>query len=265
MKKRPLGQNFLIDESVADEIVEIARIDEDDHVVEIGPGKGVLTRRLTDRAARVTAIEIDGKLIGPLKNEMSEATNFTLLNEDALKFDFGSIKGPYKVVSNLPYYAAAHILKRLIVFRKNIQDMTLMLQKEVVDRFSAQPGSRCYGSLTVFLQYHCTVERLLEVGRLAFSPPPKIESSVVRLTPLAKPKIDTVDEKLFFKIVSAAFFHKRKMLKNNLQIWDRQFRNEQGSLQLAGIDLSRRAETLTLQDFADLSNHIHQHQNNEPS
>ncbi len=256
MKKRPLGQNFLIDEEVADEIVAQAAISNDDCVVEIGPGKGVLTHRLAEQAGRLIAVEIDPKLYGPISKEFSSREHVEFILADAMKFDFGSLPHPFKVVSNLPYYAATHILKRLIGYRAHVQDMTLMLQKEVIDRFSAEPGSKEYGSLTVYLQYYCDVERVLEVGKNAFSPPPKVDSSVVKITPLPKPRVQTLDEKIFFKVVHAAFFHKRKMLKNNFKLWSKLFKEEKGSTFLDDIDLSRRGETLSLQEFADLTNFL---------
>jgi len=262
MKKRPLGQNFLIDEEVADEIVASAGISKDDCVVEIGPGKGVLTHRLAEQAGRLIEIEIDPKLFGPIKKEFASQEHVEFILADALKFDFGSLPHPFKVVSNLPYYAATHILKRLITYRAHIQDMTLMLQKEVVDRFSAEPDSKEYGSLTVYLQYHCDVERVLEVGKNAFLPAPKVDSSVVKITPLEKPRVQTLDEKIFFKVVHAAFFHKRKMLKNNFKLWHKQFKKEKDHTFLADIDLSRRGETLSLQEFADLADFLY-HSNEE--
>ena len=134
--------------------------------------------------------------------------------------------------------------------------MTVMLQKEVVDRLTAQPGEKEYGSLSVFIQYYCKLERILEVKKECFSPPPKIDSSVIRLTPLPQPKVVVIDENIFFKIVHAAFLHKRKMLKSNLKEWQKQFKTEGGKIKLAEIDLSRRGETLSLQDFASISNHI---------
>ena len=135
--------------------------------------------------------------------------------------------------------------------------MTLMMQKEVVDRITAEVGNKEYGSLSVYVQYHCQVERLLDIPNTAFSPRPKIDSTLFSLKPRSKPKVEVQDPQLFFKIVNAAFFHKRKMLKNNLKAWKKNFKNEQGQICLAGIYLSRRGETLTMSDFANLANYIH--------
>lgn len=256
MKKQRLGQNFLIDTSIAREIVHLAGIAPGGPVVEIGPGKGVLTEFLLDSGGSLTAIEIDPKLAAGLRERFGARENFHLVEADAIKFDYGSLGSNYQVVSNLPYYAATHIMKRLIHYRARIADMTLMLQKEVVDRLAAGPGQKEYGSLSVFTQFYCSVERLLEIPASAFSPRPKIDSSLVKLTPLEKPRVEVTSQKHFFKVVNAAFFHKRKMLKNNLRGWEEAFEKENGTLHLAGIDLSRRGETLSLADFAALSNHL---------
>jgi len=256
MKRQPLGQNFLVDPSIAREIVHLADILPGDAVVEVGPGKGILTKLLIDRAGSLTAIEIDRKLAAGLRERFGARENFHLVEGDAVKFDYSGLGSRYRVVSNLPYYAATHIMKRLIHYRSHVTDMTLMLQKEVVDRLAATPGQKEYGSLTVFTQFHCSVERLLEIPASAFSPPPKIDSSLVKLTPLAKPPVEVTNPKTFFKVVNAAFFHKRKMLKNNLRGWKGAFENENGKPHLAGINLTRRGETLSLADFAALANHL---------
>lgn len=257
MKKRPFGQNFLKDFSIAEEIVHLAQISPGDPVLEIGPGKGMLTQYLLDAANPLTALEIDPKLCVELRQKYADKENFRLIESDATKFDYGSIGPKFKVVANLPYYAATHIVKRLIDFREHVIDMTVMMQKEVIDRLVAKPGQKEYGSLTVYIQFHCQVERLLEIDKTAFSPPPKIDSSLVKLTPLASPRVQVNDQKTFFKVVNTAFLHKRKMLKNNFKDWQDQFQQDNDRTQLAGIDLSRRGETLSLEDFATLSNFIH--------
>ncbi|KMP12251.1 ribosomal RNA small subunit methyltransferase A [Candidatus Nitromaritima sp. SCGC AAA799-C22] len=257
MKKQPLGQNFLVDEGIAREIVHLAGVTPDRPVLEIGPGKGILTGPLLEQAGSITAIEIDARLCRALTDRFGSNENFRLIEADALKYDYGSLGNGTQVVSNLPYYAATHILKRLIHYRSHIARMTVMLQKEVANRLAAWPGTRDYGSLSVFVQFYCNVEKLLDVGKEAFSPKPKIDSAVVQLTPLARPKVQVDHQKTFFNIVNAAFLHKRKMLKNNLKGWKNMFCKENGRAQLAGIDLSRRGETLSLDDFAALANHIH--------
>jgi 16S rRNA (adenine1518-N6/adenine1519-N6)-dimethyltransferase len=259
MKKRPLGQNFLNDLSIAQEIVRLAGVTPGTAVLEIGPGKGILTQYLLDAESTLTALEIDKKLCHELSQKFGGKTNFKLIEADATKFDYSSAGDRFKVVSNLPYYAATHIVKRLIDYRARITDMTVMLQKEVVDRFVARPGQKEYGSLSVYIQFHCQVERLLEIQKTAFSPPPKIDSSLVKLTPRPAPEVQVDDQTTFFKVVHAAFIHKRKILKNNLKIWENQFQRDNDKTHLAGIDLSRRGETLSMQEFATLSNHLHAH------
>ena len=257
MKKRPLGQNFLIDPGIAQQIIQLAHIQPGEPVVEIGPGKGILTQLLIQQTDSLTAIELDPQLSRDLQKRFGDALSFELVEGDAAKFDYSSLGVRLNIVSNLPYYAATHIMKKLIHYRKHIRSMTLMLQKEVVDRLTAKPGQRAYGSLSVYVQYHCEVQRLLEIPNTAFSLPPKIHSSLIGLMPLPQPRVRVEDPKLFFKMVNSAFFHKRKMLKNNLKDWRHLFNKENGQARLAGIDLNRRGETLSLDEFADLANYLH--------
>ncbi len=257
MKKPRLGQNYLIDENIACEIIHHANISKNQHVLEIGPGKGILTDILLEKAKSLTAIEIDSKLCLALTDRFKAKENFQLIQADALKYNYSALRNQYQVVSNLPYYAATHILKRLIHYRKHFTQITVMLQKEVVDRLVAIPGTREYGSLSVFIQFYCEVERITEVSKTAFSPKPKIDSSVIKLTPLNTPRVQVDNLKTFFSVVNSSFLHKRKMLKNNLTGWESLFQNKNGETELAGINLSRRGETLSIEDFASLSNYIH--------
>lgn len=256
MKKPRLGQNYLIDDNIAHKIVCHAGISNDQHVLEIGPGKGILTALLLEKARSLTAIEIDSGLCSILTDRFKAYENFKLIQTDALKYNYSGLRNQCQVVSNLPYYAATHILKRLIHYRECFTQITVMLQKEVVDRLVAIPGTRDYGSLSVFVQFYCEVERLIEVSKEAFSPKPKIDSSVIKLTPLTTPRVQVDNLKTFFSVVNASFLHKRKMLKNNLTGWESLFKNKNGEIELAGINLSRRGETLSIQDFAIISNHI---------
>ena len=256
MKKPRLGQNYLIDEDIAREIIDHAGTSNDQYVLEIGPGKGILTALLLRKVKSLTALEIDSKLCLALTDRFKGNENFQLIQADALKYNYSALGNQYQVVSNLPYYAATHILKRLIHYRECFTQITVMLQKEVVDRLVAIPGTRDYGSLSVFVQFYCEVERLIEVSKEAFSPKPKIDSSVIKLTPLTTPRVQVDNLKTFFSVVNASFLHKRKMLKNNLTGWKNLFKNQNGKTELAGINLSRRGETLSIQDFAIISNHI---------
>ncbi|MCF8719613.1 16S rRNA (adenine(1518)-N(6)/adenine(1519)-N(6))-dimethyltransferase RsmA [Nitrospina gracilis] len=253
-KKRTLGQNFLTDPAIAEEIVAHAQIEDGGTMIEIGPGPGILTGLLLERCGKLIALEIDPKLCHLLNKRFKSNPRFELHQQDALVYDYSQAGARFQVVSNLPYYAAMPILKRLIHYGSHIANMTLMLQREVVDRLVAQPGSRDYGSLTVFTQFHCEVERIMEVGKKNFDPPPKVDSSVIRLVPRSAPPVEVDNLKTFFHVVHAAFFHKRKMLKNNLKSLAKHFDFTWQGIEDAGIDPARRGETLSLEEFATLSN-----------
>jgi len=255
-KKQPLGQNFLTDPQIASEIVRQANINPEGKVVEIGPGKGVLTHLLLAQAGSLLAVEVDPRLCGMLRRQFGKNPKFELVEANAMTYDFSAAGSRYQVVSNLPYYAAMPIMQRLIHYKEHVVDMTLMLQKEVVDRLVAKPETKAYGSLSVFTQLHCRVERLMEVGRDAFFPPPKVKSSVIRLTPLEQPPVTIDNLKTFHHVVNTAFFHKRKMLRNNLKGLSKPYQMDIKKIEDAGIQLDRRGETLTLQEFATLSNLI---------
>ena len=255
-KKQPLGQNFLTDPQIASEIVRQANINPEGKVVEIGPGKGILTQLLLEQAASLLAVEVDPRLCGMLRRQYGKNPKFELVEANAMTYDYSAAGSRYQVVSNLPYYAAMPIMQRLIHYKKHVVDMTLMLQKEVVDRLVAKPETKTYGSLSVFPQLHCRVERLMEVGRDAFFPPPKVKSSVIRLTPLEQSPVTIDNLKTFHHVVNTAFFHKRKMLRNNLKGLSKPYQMDIKRIEDAGIQLDRRGETLTLQEFATLSNLI---------
>jgi len=258
-KKRPLGQNFLNDFGIAADIVRLTNIPPEGRVLEIGPGKGILTQPLLEQAGSVLALEIDPRLCDALTKRFGGNPKFQLLKADAVTYDYSAAGKGFQVVSNLPYYAATPIMRRLIHYREFIADMTLMLQKEVADRLVADPGTRAYGSLSVFTQFHCRVERLLEVGRQSFSPPPKVDSSVIRLTPHEQPPVMVDNLKTFHHVVNTAFFHKRKMLRNNLKGLNKPYQIDIKIIEDAGICLDRRGETLTLEEFAALANLIEAH------
>ena len=255
-RKQPLGQNFLTDPEIASDIVQQANIAPDGKVVEIGPGKGILTQLLLEQAGSLLAVEVDSRLCGILRRQFGKHPKFELVEANAMTYDYSGAGNRYQVVSNLPYYAAMPIMKRLIQYKQYITDMTLMLQREVVDRLVAQPETKAYGSLSVFTQFHCRVERLLEVKRDSFFPMPKVHSSVIRLTPLAQPPVSVDNLKTFHHVVNTAFFHKRKMLRNNLKGLNKPYQMDIKKIEAAGIQLDRRGETLTLQEFAVLSNLI---------
>jgi 16S rRNA (adenine1518-N6/adenine1519-N6)-dimethyltransferase len=257
------GQNFLIDKRVCDRIVKALGPADNETIIEIGPGQGALTTHLVAAAGRLVAIEFDRQLIPLLTNKFGMHQNFTLIEADALTTDFCSAILPAKqarVVANLPYNIATAILQRLIEQRTCVSEMVLMLQREVVDRITAPPGSTERGFLTVLVEAYCDVEKLFDVAPGAFRPAPKVWSSVIRLRVRAGSADEVSDDNLLRLVVSAGFAQRRKTILNNL-------RNAPGALQdlikphggasiilcEAGIALQRRAETLTLPEWSKLT------------
>lgn len=247
--KRSLGQNFLQDENVIEQIVGALDLEKKDTVIEIGPGLGALTRLLIERAGQMIAVEFDRDMIGHLSSTFKGSDTFQLINADALSTDFASLLGDSKqakLVANLPYNISTPILQRLIEYRHLFETMVLMFQREVVDRITARPGTRDRGYLTILVQNSFEITRLFDVPPTAFSPVPKVWSSVVRLTPR-----ETLfeDNELARKTLSDAFAQKRKTLLNNLK--DRYPQAAQ-IMTNVGIDPKARAETLELAQWAEL-------------
>ena len=219
LTKHRLGQNFLVDDDVLEQIAEDADVNGNDHVLEIGPGIGSLTKVLCERAAHVTSVEIDEKLAGILRMEMAEYSNFTLVREDILKVDLMRIASDYpdctfKVVANLPYYITTPIIMKLLEADLPIVSITIMVQKEVVDRMEAQAGSKAYGSLSLAVQYYAQARTTQIVPPEAFLPAPKVSSAVVHLQRYEKPPVAVRDEKLMFRLIRAGFEQRRKTLVN---------------------------------------------------
>ena len=260
--KRRLGQNFLIDHNVVERIVDAVRPQADETIVEIGSGRGALTVRLVEEAGRLVAIEFDRDLVPQLRQRFSSFSNFTLVEVDALSADFCAVIQPAesaRVVANLPYNIATAILQRLIEQRNCISDMTLMLQREVVERITAEAGSSERGYLSVLVEAYCEAEQLFDVPPQAFRPVPKVWSAVVSLRVRPKIAADVKDEALLWQIVSAGFAQRRKTFLNNLRdapesIQELLKRRGGASIVLceAGIPPLRRAETLSLEEWADL-------------
>ncbi|HSC08868.1 MAG TPA: 16S rRNA (adenine(1518)-N(6)/adenine(1519)-N(6))-dimethyltransferase RsmA [Steroidobacteraceae bacterium] len=248
MRKR-FGQHFLHDPQVIARIVAAIEPRRGDRVLEIGPGRGALTAPLFDRLGALTAIEIDRDLARHLGARFGPALE--LINTDVLEVDIAALRGsgePLRVVGNLPYNISTPLLFRLLEQRTAIRDMHLMLQKEVVDRMVAPPGSKTYGRLTVMLAPWVRIERLLSVGPGAFTPPPKVSSAVVRITPLAMPAFDIGSTASFDRVVRAAFAQRRKTLRNALK-----GTVAAGVLEQLGIDPRARAETLAAAQYAALA------------
>jgi 16S rRNA (adenine1518-N6/adenine1519-N6)-dimethyltransferase len=263
--KRRFGQNFLVDKSVVDRIVTAVRPDATQTIIEIGPGRGALTSKLLQQAGRVIAIEFDRDLVPQLRAQFSD-TKLELIEADALEVDFCKVIAPApaaRVVANLPYNIATAILQRLIEQRRCISDMTLMLQREVVDRLTAEAGSSERGYLSVLVEAYCETEKLFDVPPQAFRPVPKVWSTVVQLRVRPRIAVEVKDETLLWKIVSAGFSQRRKTILNNLrdapeEIQELLKRRGGASIVLceASIPPLRRAETFVLEEWAALVNAI---------
>jgi len=249
--RKRFGQNFLHDPIVIQKIVDVINPQPGDHLVEIGPGQAALTIPLLQAAGRLDAVEIDRDLVPLVQEKCAAHGELTVHNADALKFDFAVLKTderPLRLVGNLPYNISTPLLFHFLDQAHCIADMHFMLQKEVVDRMAAGPGSKTYGRLSVMLQVSCEVTPLFDIGPEAFDPPPKVHSSVVRLVPLAEPLVSTEDTDGFAALVSAAFAHRRKTLRNNLKgLLDAD------QISASGVDPALRAEALGLDAFIRLA------------
>jgi 16S rRNA (adenine1518-N6/adenine1519-N6)-dimethyltransferase len=257
------GQNFLTDQRVIQRIIDELQPHADETIIEIGPGRGALTAPLVEKAGRVVAIEFDRQLIPLLTDTFSDKKHFILVEDDALVTDFCAVIHPARrarLVANLPYNIGTAILQRLIEQRGCVSEMVLMLQKEVGERITAGPSSAERGYLSVFVQAYCETEKLFDVAPHAFRPAPKVWSSVLRLKLRERVAAEVRDEKLLWRVVSAGFAQRRKTILNNL-------RNAPSPLQEvvkshggasivlceAEVDLQRRAETLTLEEWARIA------------
>lgn len=247
-----LGQNFLIDAKIVRQIVEAAEISAGDEVLEIGPGIGTLTQGLLEAGARVTAVELDKKLPAVLSETLAGYENFHLVEGDILKLDLAELMPrPFKVVANLPYYITTQILLTLLEKNLPVTKIVTMVQREVAERMTASPGSKIYGALSVAVQLRSEASIAFEVPPKSFLPPPEVTSALVVCNVR---KLFDVDEKFFMRVVRAAFAQRRKTLANSLA--SAGFSREK--ISAAGIDGSRRAETLSLEEFLRLSNFLRQ-------
>jgi 16S rRNA (adenine1518-N6/adenine1519-N6)-dimethyltransferase len=252
MLKKYLGQNFLFDPSILHRIIDVSGVTHTDLVVEIGPGFGRLTKMLAETVKKVIAIELDSELFKKLKDELKEFNNIELVNEDVLKYPFEKLE-PFKVVSNIPYYITTPIIFRLLEARKNLISMTLTIQKEVAERIVAKPDTKDYGVLTLSVQYYTEPEIKFIIPKGAFRPIPKVDSAVIRMEMLKEPRVKVSDQKLFFRIIKAGFAQRRKTLANALKPIAGDVKE---ILIKAGIEPLRRAETLTIEEFAGLTDVI---------
>jgi 16S rRNA (adenine1518-N6/adenine1519-N6)-dimethyltransferase len=252
---KKLGQNFLIDEHVVRSIVEAANITDGDAVLEIGPGIGTLTQGLAEAGANVTAVEIDRRLIEVLAKTLEGYDNIRVVHGDILKINIAEeVMAPrYKVVANLPYYITTPIIMGLLEARMPIDVLVTMVQKEVALRMVAVPGTKDYGSLSVAVQYYTKPEIMFKVPPASFVPPPAVDSAVIRCTVREKPPVE-VNERVFFRIVKAAFAQRRKTLSNTLKTTGVPAETLKIILEKAGIDGTRRGETLSIEEFAAIEN-----------
>ncbi|WP_128661183.1 16S rRNA (adenine(1518)-N(6)/adenine(1519)-N(6))-dimethyltransferase RsmA [Paenibacillus sp. 598K] len=260
--KKSLGQNFLIDPNILRNIVESAELDETKGALEIGPGIGALTQQLAETAGKVTAIEIDNRLIPILREILADTPQVEVIHGDVLEMDlpaliarqFAGCSG-VSVVANLPYYVTTPILMKLLEERLPLQHIVVMIQKEVAERMASAPGSKAYGSLSVAVQYYCEPKLVCTVPHTVFIPQPNVDSAVIKLTLRSEPPVAVSDEPFFFRVVQASFAQRRKTLANNLTAFVGKEHREAlvGLLEGLGIDPGRRGETLRLDEFAAVS------------
>jgi 16S rRNA (adenine1518-N6/adenine1519-N6)-dimethyltransferase len=251
--RKRFGQNFLHDPVIIDRIISTIRPKQSDALLEIGPGQGAITCPLLEAAGKLTVIELDRDLIGPLQARCASIGELTVYSADALSFDFCQLASqqPLRIIGNLPYNISTPLLFHLLDQHQCIRDMHFMLQKEVVERMAAGPGCGQYGRLSIMLQYRCRVTPLFTIGSGAFKPPPKVESAFVRLEPYARPMVQVSNEDAFETLVRQAFSQRRKTLRNTLRgLLDADL------ISSLAIDPSARAESLGIAEFAALANRL---------
>lgn len=262
MFQKKFGQNFLIDTHVLEKIISAAGITKNDCVLEIGPGIGTMTQYLAENAGHVVAVEIDRNLIPILKETLADYDNVTVINEDILRVDIKALAEEYndgkpiKVVANLPYYITTPIIMGLFESGAPIDNITVMVQKEVADRMQVGPGSKDYGALSLAVQYYAEPYIVANVPPNCFIPRPNVGSAVIRLTRHAKPPVEVKDKDLMFRLIRASFNQRRKTLQNGLSnAQDLYFSKEEiaAAIESLGLSPSVRGETLTLAQFAALS------------
>ena len=253
---KKLGRNFLIDENVVRQIVAAAELSEADTVLEVGPGIGTLTQGLAESKARVVAVELDTRLLPVLATTLNGYDNVRVVHGDILKVNIMEEVGApsFKVCANLPYYITTPIIFALLEKRLPMERLVAMVQKEVAERMAAQPGGKEYGALSVAIQYYTEPKIAFIVPPTSFIPAPAVDSAVIVCKRREKPPVEVCDEGLFFRVVKAAFSLRRKMLSNSLKNMGIKSERVAKWLELAGVDGKRRAETLSLEDFAKLTN-----------
>ena len=266
--KKSLGQNFLIDPNVLENIVSHASLTKKVGVIEIGPGIGALTEHLARKAGKVIAYEIDGRLLPVLADTLSPYNNVTVIHQDVLEADLrGMIEKEFEgydeivVVANLPYYVTTPIIMKFLLERIPITGMIIMMQKEVADRITATPGTKAYGSLSIAIQYYMDATVAMIVPKTVFVPQPNVESAVLKLTRKEQLPAEVIDEDFLFRVSKGSFVQRRKTILNNLQTSLPNGKEKKEILLAAfeevGIDPGRRGETLSVKEFAALSNALY--------
>jgi len=261
--RKGLGQNFLIDRSVRDDIVAGAAISPSDIVIEIGPGKGTLTFSLAERALFVLAVEIDRRFCDYLRERLGDVGNVEVRNADFLRMnlreEISELRERFpraravRIVSNIPFYITTPIVTKIIENGSLIDSCTVTVQKEVAERFTADPGSKRYGAITLFLNYYARLRLLFPIPREAFRPKPDVDGAVISIVPRVKPAVEVRDERLFFRVIRAAFGQRRKMVKNSLRSLGLSEGAVESALHQSGLCPGLRPERLSIEDFARLS------------
>lgn len=266
--KKSLGQNFLIDPNILRNIVSHADLTKDSAAIEIGPGIGALTEHLARAAGKVVAFEIDQRLLPVLADTLSPYDNVDVIHADILEVDVKQIfeeqLKDYKdvmVVANLPYYVTTPILLKLLMDRLPIRGLVVMMQKEVADRITASPGTKAYGSLSIAIQYYMQTEIAMIVPKAVFMPQPNVDSAVIKLTRREAPPVQVIDEEFLFKVSRGSFVQRRKTIINNLQSSLPNGKAKKDliiqALEKVGVDPTRRGETLSIEEFGELSNELY--------
>ena len=260
--QKKLGQHFLVDEAVVRSIAAALELKPDMPVLEIGPGIGTLTQQLAMTGAKVTAIELDRRCIEIMATTLKAYDNVKVIQGDVLSTDFTAVMGesPFYIAGNLPYYITTPIVMKILEERIPAEKMVFMVQKEVADRMTSPPGSKDYGALSVAVQYYTEASKLFEVPASAFLPPPAVNSAVILCRFRKTPPVSIPSEKLFFRVVRAAFGQRRKTLANSLQGCGFDKSTVAEMLKSTGIDGTRRGETLSMEEFAALSRACHEKQ-----
>lgn len=254
------GQNFISDPSLLERIACVCDWKDGDVALEIGPGAGTLTRAIASHAKQMLTIEIDKRLAPLLEESLAGCDNIKLIFGDALKADLDALvrqelghNGDYKLVANLPYYITTPLIMHVLEDSKHVDELVIMVQKEVGERLCAKPGSRTYGAVTVMVQYLATASRAFDVGRRAFTPPPEVDSTILHLVPYKERPIQAKDDAMMRRVVKAAFSQRRKTLRNSLASLGVDKARIAMALEKAGIDEQRRAESLSVAEFVALS------------